>query len=314
MLLGIRQILLLAALHRATLFVSGCTFSTLDEEQVTTVVGTVGMGVAGFAALVATGDDLSVDGLTHSSIEDEVFTDKIGLETELPDVPGILQDPAVQLVHIPESVVLQIGAGLFAADASRAIKQQFGILLLLQQVGHYRELFAEGIRLGTDGSLESSNLRFIVVAHVDHDVLAGANEVVELFGIEVAPHIRDVEGVILKSVGHQLRFHLDGELVERFPVVFDGIFDGDVFEDLVFRQRSKEGKQVLFRYAHLGVDAFAGQIDPAEAVQFGPFAVELVPEFLRVIQDEIAVKGDGFPDDGLGHQVFDQYFSVDGVV
>ena len=280
----------------------------------TTVVGAVGMGIAGFAALVATGDDLSVDGLAHSSIEDEVFPDEIGLETELTDVPGILQDPAVQLVHIPESVVFQIGTCLFAANAACAVKQQFGILLLLQQVGHHRELFAEGIRLGTDGPLESSNLRFIVVAHVDHDVLAGADQVVELLGFQVLAHVGYIEGIVPESVGHQFRLHLDGEFVEGLPVVFDGIFDGDVFEDWMFLQRSQESRQVLLRHAHLCVDAFAGQVDSSEAIQIGPFEVELVPEFLRIIQDEVAVKGDGLPYDGLGHQVFDQYFSVDGVV
>ena len=52
----------------------GCTNGALDKQQVAIVIGAVGMGVAGCAALVALGNNVVGDALAQTLIEHKVFS------------------------------------------------------------------------------------------------------------------------------------------------------------------------------------------------------------------------------------------------
>jgi hypothetical protein len=66
----------LGTLRRAATVVFGFAFFALNEKQMTPVVGAVGMGVAGFSALVAVGDNLAVHAFAQPFVEYKVFTDE----------------------------------------------------------------------------------------------------------------------------------------------------------------------------------------------------------------------------------------------
>ena len=53
---------------------------TLDEEQMTIVVGAIGVGIAGCAALVTAGDDVVGNAFAESFVEHEVLTPEFGVE------------------------------------------------------------------------------------------------------------------------------------------------------------------------------------------------------------------------------------------
>ena len=52
----------------------------LDEEQMTIVVGAIGVGIAGCAALVAAGNYVVGNALAKSLVEHEVLTPEFGVE------------------------------------------------------------------------------------------------------------------------------------------------------------------------------------------------------------------------------------------
>ena len=135
----------------------------------TTVVYTVCMIVARFAALVTYGDDVLGDALAQALVEDEVLSNELTLDSFFFDFLCVLDDAAVELKYIFKTDVFHPGAGLFAADAAGAIHQEVFVLLVAHQIFGYLQLFAERVYVGKDGALEVANLAFVVIAHVDDD-------------------------------------------------------------------------------------------------------------------------------------------------
>jgi hypothetical protein len=112
----------LLAIYRATSIVMFFAFIALDEQQVTIVVGAVGMFIAGFSALVATADHLAVYCFSQPVIENKILTNKFRRQLFFGYQPGIFDDTSVQLVYIFKSPVFQVSAGFLAPDAAGTIQ------------------------------------------------------------------------------------------------------------------------------------------------------------------------------------------------
>ena len=107
----------------AAALVGGFAVVALYEEEVAVVIGTVGMGVTGFAALVAVSEYIVGDALSESLIEDEVFADEFAFESFGFDLVGIVDDASKQLIHVLEAVVLEVGTGFLTAHSACAVQQ-----------------------------------------------------------------------------------------------------------------------------------------------------------------------------------------------
>ena len=68
-----RQVVDFLTFWGAAVLVQGPAFLTLDEEQVAILIGAVGMGIAGFSALVALGDYVTGDAFTYTLVKNKVF-------------------------------------------------------------------------------------------------------------------------------------------------------------------------------------------------------------------------------------------------
>lgn len=66
----------LLTFYRATSLILLPTTGALNEEQVTKVVGTISMGIARSAALVAMSNDVRTNALAKALVKDEIFTYK----------------------------------------------------------------------------------------------------------------------------------------------------------------------------------------------------------------------------------------------
>ena len=68
-------------------------------------VGAVHVGVGGLSALVTMRDDIVGDPLAHAFVEDEILSDETVLQTLRPHLPCVVDDPAVQLIHVFETMM-----------------------------------------------------------------------------------------------------------------------------------------------------------------------------------------------------------------
>src|SRR5690349_1849683 len=118
------------------------------------VVGAIYMTVTGSPALVACADDFFTDPLAHALIEDKIFPQEFIFQSFGLHLSCIIYDPAIKLVHILKSLMLQVGARLFASDAACAIENYFLIFFILQEIGHRGKGLLESIHIGADGIFE----------------------------------------------------------------------------------------------------------------------------------------------------------------
>src|SRR5690554_1234778 len=116
---------------RAAVFHSFFTIVTLYEKQVAGVINTVGMVVARFAALVATGNYIRSDALAQTVVKHKVFSYKLTFQFFSFYLAGVFYDSAFKLIDIFETFVLKKGTCFFATDAPGAIHQKVFVFFVL---------------------------------------------------------------------------------------------------------------------------------------------------------------------------------------
>src|SRR5690606_33542543 len=94
-------------------------------------VNTVGVVVARFAALVATGNYIRSDALAQTVVKHKVFSYKLTFQFFGFYLAGIFYDSAFKLIDIFETFVFKESTRFFATDASRAIHQKISVFFVL---------------------------------------------------------------------------------------------------------------------------------------------------------------------------------------
>ncbi len=106
----------------------------------------------------------------------------------------------------------------------------------------------------------------------------------------MAAHVGHVVVVHRQAVRNDLVPHLDGQFKEGLAVVLYSNLEGDLFKFFPGIELRDKLLPMVFRYAHLGVDALFGHVDAAKALQGVPLQKELIPNRLRIFEGYIAVK------------------------
>jgi len=248
----------------------------------------------GLPTEVAGRNDFVTDPLTEPLVEDEVLPPKTVRQTTLLHLVCVLDDPTFEVPYVREAVVLEPGARLLAADATRAIQGDLLVPMDTQQFRCSLQLIAESHDIRRDRSFEVPDLRLVVVAHVDDDRVRIIDVLIHLFGREVLANVGDIERRIIESVSHDLRADLDGESEERRL--------GTVFDCDLVRYTSQLGLclypgierlPVLLGNIHLGVDPLVRHVDATETVPLRPLLEQAVSKGLRIRDAYVAVERNG---------------------
>ena len=104
----------------------------------------------------------------------------------------VLEDAAPQVVHLPETLLLQVAAGFFAADPAGAEHGDAFAALLFDQwpqrgLCPSRE-FTEALGAGVDGPFKRANRCFVAVAGVDHQGVGIIHQCIPVFRFHVGAH------------------------------------------------------------------------------------------------------------------------------
>ena len=284
----------------------GATSPTLYKQMMASRVGTIHMLVAWFATLVTHSQDVFADPFTHAVVEHKILPQKSIGKVLGAHLPHIIDDAPVQLVDLRKTFMAQVGTGLFAADSTCAIQQHGLLFLAFQNLGHHRKLIAEGIGVRTNGPFKAAHFAFIVVAHVDHHCTGQIHRPIKLLGREVRAHIGYIKTAIGEAVGHQFGPNLHIQFDKGAPVILHSNFQRHLRQSLHRIQMRRKRLHLMFRHAHLRVNALACYINPAQATQGRPLQVERIAQRLHIIHIKIAVKRQGNPTKVLLHQLLTQ--------
>ena len=165
------------------------------------LIGTVHMRVAGFAALVAMGDDLIGNPFATAVVKYKVLAAEFVLQPLCFRLTGILDDAALQLIDLFKAFVFIVGAGLFTTYAARAVHNQFFVFFMVFKVVFDKiKGIAEGIYIWGDRIFKMPDLALIMVAHIHQDGIFILNERIKGFGIQVNPFIGHIKGVIVQPI------------------------------------------------------------------------------------------------------------------
>src|SRR5690554_655530 len=96
-----------------------------------TVISAIGMVVARFAALVATGNNIRSDALAQAMVKHKVFSNKFTFQFFGFYLAGIFNNTSFKLIDIFEAFVLKKGTCFFTTYASGAIHQKVFVLFVL---------------------------------------------------------------------------------------------------------------------------------------------------------------------------------------
>src|SRR5690606_42090153 len=96
----------------------------LHDQQVTTRINTIGMGIARLTALMTFGDDLIRNALGHTFVKNEILADKPVFQIFFFNLPGVFNNTTFKLKHIFKTLMLEPGRCFFAAYSSRAVHYQ----------------------------------------------------------------------------------------------------------------------------------------------------------------------------------------------
>ncbi len=308
------QLLKIAAFLRTAGIVFGPAVGALDKQDVAVFVGAVGMIVVGRAALVAAGDNGIADPLAQPLIEYEIFTDKLVGQTLCLHLPGVFDDAAFELENILKTLVLQVSAGFFAADAAGAVHHDVFVFLICQEFRHVGQFLAESIHIGCNSAFEMADFAFVMVAHINQDGIGRIGEGVEFFSLEVGAAIGGVEIGVVDPIGYYFWAQFDDEGKEGFAVVFDRDVEPQALKKQDVVHGRFEGLELCFGYGNLCVHTFAGHVDAAEHAQFVEHPVQMVAEELRIFEGDVFVKGNSSALFGTLLELLLQRASADAVV
>ena len=122
-------------------------------------------------------------------------------------------------MDILEPPVLEVGRCLFTPYAPRAIHHDVLLLLPLQHVFDHLDFFAKRIDFRRDCPHEMPHLALVMIAHVNQNRVRLRRQLVERSRIEVHTAIRDIEGLVVQPIRHNLGPNLDGELEKGLAII-----------------------------------------------------------------------------------------------
>ncbi len=100
----------------------------------TGIIGTIGMDIIWLSALMALGNYILAYSFCPAIIKNKILPDKFILQVVLFDLSGILNNTALQLVHLFKALVFKISAGIFTSNPSSTIHNQVLVFLELTQI------------------------------------------------------------------------------------------------------------------------------------------------------------------------------------
>ena len=252
------------------------------------------MRVANSSTCVALGDDVVGDALGHPFVEDEVLSDELVAQPLSLRLTGVLNDAPFELMHVLETLVLQVGAGLFAANATSAIHDDVGVLLSLKHVLNVIDFLAKRVDVRTNSTLKMPYLAFIGIAHVNQHRVLLIREFIELHGFEVLAAIGHVKCTVGETIRHNLVAHPNDQFEKALALLY-GDVQAQIGEPSEGLNVGFERLEAFSRNGDLGVDAFFGDIRSAQHFQVRPSLVQLCSGLLRVFEVHIPIKAQRCP-------------------
>src|SRR5690606_23280239 len=144
----------------------------------------------------------------------------------------VLQDAALEVIHLFEALLFQISRRLLAADTAGAEHGNFLVLLRIEVLLHILGKLAEGVSGRIDGVFESADLDFVLVTGVDQDNVRIRDQVVPLLRLHVgADNPLGVDAIDAHGDDFFLEFDLGA--FERLDIN-EGFFVVDAVEAVVF--------------------------------------------------------------------------------
>ena len=255
------------AVRAAGLLVFLLAGGALNKQQITGFVGAIHMGICRLTTLVAVRDNVVGNVLAQALVEDKVLAAEPVWQVLFGDLARVVNDAAVELVYVLEAVVLEVGRGFLAANASGTVEQQWLVLLAFELVENLRELLAEGLGFRQDGAFEVANFGLVVVAHIDQNGLTRIHQRIPFRRVQMTAHIGHVVVVHGQAIRYDLAPHLDGQLVEGLAVVLHCNLEGDIFKFFPGVEFRDKLLPMVFRHTHLRIDSFLSDVNAAKALQ-----------------------------------------------
>jgi len=233
-------------------------------------------GVAVRALIVVAGYETVTH--RHTAVEDVTLA--VPGRLVLGDCLEILENPALELVHVLETLILHPGCQLFAPNATGTEHGNGWFVGKLRSVRYPIREVAKDVDLGVDGPLECADGELVVVAGVDHDDVRIGYQVVPFRWCDVGPGAVDRVDVT-HTESHDLLLETDLEAKERGVLgVGELCFDrGET------RFTADECKYVLDAGRWTGdgpVEPFTRQQDRPEDIVVGTHPVEGLPEIRKL--------------------------------
>ena len=127
-----------------------------------------------------------------------------------PNLAGVINNSAVELIDVVEALVLEPGRGFFAANATGTVEKDFAVLLSSQQARHLLQFFAEGVHIREEGPFEVADFAFVMVAHVHYQGSGFFHGGVEFGRVEVASYLGGIKSRVVDSVGYDFGTDFEG--------------------------------------------------------------------------------------------------------
>ena len=127
-----------------------------------------------------------------------------------PNLAGVINNSAVELIDVVEALVLEPGRGFFAANATGTVEKDFAVLLSSQQARHLLQFFAEGVHIREEGPFEVADFAFVMVAHVHYQGSGFFHGGVEFGRVEVASYFGGIKSRVVDSVGYDFGTDFEG--------------------------------------------------------------------------------------------------------
>src|SRR5690554_1561308 len=164
----------------------------------TRFIGTVHMGITRISTLMAMGNNIIGDPLPAPMVKNKIFAQKFVLQLLILHLSGIFYNAPFQLVYLFKSLMLIIGAGLFASDTPGTVHHQFFILLMVGQVPFDNiQGIPKSIHIRGYGILKMPDFAFIMVAHIHQYRIRIFQQRIKSFGVYVDPLVSNIKSSIV---------------------------------------------------------------------------------------------------------------------
>lgn len=230
--------------------------------QMAAVITAVNIGLGRLGAMVASSNDATivrmVDRNGASIVKD--------IAESIPESPlcfGVLSvrnNSSVELIDFFESVTKHERRELFAADTSRAVRQNGLIAGVGKMCTYPFGKFPEGLDVWTDSATEMSDVKLVIRPSVENDHVSSFDELLPLDWIQaLTGDLIGVRGQVSPK-RHQFLLYPHEELAKRMAVGFIN-FKGHRGKTCIGCQSSAITVTVSNQSRHCSVESFGGHKD-----------------------------------------------------